>query len=64
MKIELNDNVFYSLLAACITCILCFVAFSVWQYNIKAVEYYTKGNYEEVSDVGTAIIYWRKAEQK
>jgi len=45
----------------CSMIIVCSITFSVLHYNIRATELYTKGGYEEVSDKGTSIIYWRKA---
>jgi len=64
MNIYINDSSLVAIIIICIMIITCSITFSIWHYNIKAVEFFTANNYEEVSDKGTSTIYWRKAKLK
>jgi len=60
LDININDNSLFTIGIICIMIVLCTITFSIWHYNIKAVEFFTSNNYEEIAEKGNSITYWRK----
>ena len=63
MKLEINisDNTLFSIGIVGLVCVLITLIIAIWQYNTYVVEKYTLHGYEEISDKGTGLVYWRKA---
>ena len=60
LDININDNSLFTICIICIMIVLCTITFSIWSYNVKAVEFFTLHNYEEIVEKGSSIAYWRK----
>ena len=57
MSIEINDNTLMGFICLCIAVI----TIVIWRYNTTSVIQYITHDYEEVSDIGSNKVYWRKA---
>lgn len=61
MEIKLNDSTVIAVAWICSITFLCLLTVAIWKYNENTVKMYTQSGYEEVSDKGTSMVYWRKA---
>ena len=60
MRIDINNNGLWLGFWLCLTVIIIIITFCIWNYNVKANYNYTKNGYNQVSNIGSTIKYWKK----